>query len=134
MPITYWHGLRLPMNLPAGRYTLALGWYPTGSTGTPRLPLQHPQGDALPIGTVDILPLPRPPRWGTRYAPALQLEPPRLLVRPQADQPETIHLWTILNWQPLPGPVDPAALQVTLTLPNGQTLPFARQMPIPPAP
>jgi hypothetical protein len=133
-PITYWHGLRLPMNLPAGRYTLALGWYPTGSTGTPRLPLQHPQGDALPIATVDILPLPRPPRWGTRYAPTLQLEPPRLLVRPQADQPETIHLWTILNWQPLPGPVDPAALQVTLTLPNGQTLPFARQMPIPPGP
>jgi hypothetical protein len=134
MPITYWHGLRLPMNLPAGRYTLALGWYPTGSTGTPRLPLQHPSGDALPIGTVDILPLPRPPRWGTRYAPELQLEPPRLLVRPQADQPETTHLWTILNWQPMPGPVDPAALQVTLTLPNGQTLPFARQMPIPPGP
>jgi hypothetical protein len=133
-PITYWHGLRLPMNLPAGRYTLALGWYPTGSTGTPRLPLQHPQGDALPIATVDILPLPRPPRWGTRYAPALQLEPPRLLVRPQADQPETTHLWTILNWQPLPGPVDPAALQVTLTLPNGQTLPLARQMPVPPGP
>jgi hypothetical protein len=133
-PITYWHGLRLPMNLPAGRYTLALGWYPTGSTGTPRLPLQHPQGDALPIATVDILPLPRPPRWGTRYAPTLQLEPPRLLVRPQADPTETTHLWTILNWQPLPGPVDPAALQVTLTLPNGQTLPFARQMPIPPGP
>jgi hypothetical protein len=134
MPITYWHGLRLPMNLPAGRYTLALGWYPTGSTGTPRLPLQHPQGDALPIATVDILPLPRPPRWGTRYAPTLQLEPPRLLVRPQTDQPETTHLWTILNWQPLPGPVDPAALQVALTLPNGQTLPLARQMPIPSGP
>jgi hypothetical protein len=133
-PITYWHGLRLPMNLPAGRYTLALGWYPTGSTGTPRLPLQHPQGDALPIATVDILPLPRPPRWGTRYAPTLQLEPPRLLVRPQTDQPETTHLWTILNWQPLPGPVDPAALQVTLTLPNGQILPLARQTPVPPGP
>jgi hypothetical protein len=133
-PITYWHGLRLPMNLPAGRYTLSIGWYPTGSTGTPRLPLQHPQGDALPIATVDILPLPRPPRWGTRYAPTLQLEPPRLLVRPQTDQPETTHLWTILNWQPLPGPVDPAALQVTLTLPNGQTLPLARQMPVPPGP
>lgn len=130
-PITHWHGLRLPINLPAGRYTLAIGWYPTGSNGTPRLPLEKPSGDSLPIGTVDLLPLPRPPRWGTRYAPELQLEPPRLLVRPQQ---EAIAVWAILNWQPLPGPVDPAAFQVTLALPNGQALPLARQLPVPPGP
>jgi|GEM_PF-768690 len=46
----------------------------------PRLPLEKPSGDSLPIGTVDLLPLPRPPRWGHPVcprAPAGTPSPPR---------------------------------------------------------
>jgi hypothetical protein len=133
-PITYWHGLRLPMNLPAGRHTLSHRLVSHRLHRHPPPPPPTPPGRCPPHRHRRHPPPPPSPRWGTRYAPTLQLEPPRLLVRPQTDQPETTHLWTILNWQPLPGPVDPAALQVTLTLPNGQILPLARQMPIPPGP
>jgi hypothetical protein len=60
-PITYWHGLRLPMNLPSGRYTLALGWYPTGSTGTPASPSNTPRGMPSPSAPSTSSPSSVPP-------------------------------------------------------------------------
>jgi hypothetical protein len=95
MPITYWHGLRLPMNLPAGRYTLALGWYPTGSTGTPRLPLQHPPGRCPPHRHRRHPPPPPSPPLGHPVcprAPARTPSPSRPPPgRPAGDHPPVDH-------------------------------------------
>ncbi|MCS7351324.1 MAG: hypothetical protein RMM07_11730 [Anaerolineae bacterium] len=61
VPITLWRALEVPSGIPADRYRVAVGWYPTGSGGWPRLPTVD-GADAAALGELALQP--RPPLIG----------------------------------------------------------------------
>lgn len=56
-PITLWRALEVPSWLPAGVYRVAVGWYPTGSDGWPRLHTIEGM-DTVPLGEISLQPRP----------------------------------------------------------------------------
>ncbi|HXF69141.1 MAG TPA: glycosyltransferase family 39 protein [Thermoflexus sp.] len=88
--------LLIPRFVPPGRYQVNIGWYETGTTGFPRLPLAEGAGDTVRIGELIIQPQGRPWRMGTRAVGSVALEPPEVRVRPG---PEGARITVAFWWQ-----------------------------------